>query len=68
MIIKANSGNGCLIDIIELSRSLGVAKNTLYDWCAFGRIPHIKLGKFLRFTADDINTWLADKKIDLKGI
>ena len=65
-MIKANSGNGCLMDITELSRSLGIAKTTLYDWCAFGRMPHLKVGKFLRFSENDINQWLSEKKVGNK--
>ena len=66
MIIKANSGNGYLIDVIELSRKLGVSPNTIRDWCAYGRIPYLKVQKFLRFNPEDINKWLEEKRIDLK--
>lgn len=52
-----------LIKIDELSSLLGVAKNTLYDWCAVKKIPYIKLGKFLRFDAQDIENWLRAKRI-----
>lgn len=55
-----------LLDIDELSKKLAVPKNTLYDWVAFGRIPHLKLGKLIRFEAGAINDWLASKRVDTK--
>ena len=63
--------SGCnqrLIEIDELSAMLGVSKNTLYDWCAVKKIPHIKLGKFLRFNVDEIEAWLQSKRVIIKTI
>ena len=51
-----------LINIDELSLMLGVAKNTLYDWCALRKIPYYKLGKLTKFKVDEIEVWLAEKK------
>ena len=60
--------NQRLIEIDELSVMLGVSKNTLYDWCAVKKIPHIKLGKFLRFNASEIESWLQAKRVMIKRI
>ncbi|MFH0985548.1 MAG: helix-turn-helix domain-containing protein [Candidatus Omnitrophota bacterium] len=60
--------NQRLIEIDELSSMLGVSKNTLYDWCAVKKIPHIKLGKFLRFSAAEIEAWLQAKRVIAKEI
>ena len=57
-----------LIEIDELSSMLGVAKNTLYDWCAVRKIPHIKVGKFLRFSVPEIDNWLQSKRVMIKDI
>ena len=57
-----------LIEIDELSLMLGVSKNTLYDWCAVKKIPHIKMGKFLRFNAAEIENWLQAKRLITKEI
>jgi excisionase family DNA binding protein len=51
-----------LINIDELSLMLGVAKNTLYDWCALRKIPYYKLGKLTKFKVEEIEEWLAEKK------
>ena len=60
--------NQRLIEIDELSAMLGVSKNTLYDWCAVKKIPHIKLGKFLRFNAAEIESWLQAKRVMIEHI
>jgi len=52
-----------LLGIGEVAERLGVSKNTLYDWCAFGKIPYLKIGKFLRFDPQEIDHWLQGKKI-----
>ena len=57
-----------LIEIDELSAMLGVAKNTLYDWCAVRKIPHIKLGKLLRFDAAEIEAWWKTKRVAVKNV
>ena len=55
-----------MVSIAEMAKRLGVAKNTLYDWCAVRKIPHIKLGKFLRFDLFEIEAWLQDKRVMLR--
>ena len=60
--------NQRLIEIDELSSMLGVSKNTLYDWCAVKKIPHIKLGKFLRFKSADIESWLQAKRVSIRDV
>lgn len=62
----SNGSEDRLLDIDELSKRLGVPKNTLYDWVAFGRIPHLKLGKLVRFDPGAIDDWLATKRVDIK--
>ena len=54
------------MDIAKLSKRLGIPKNTLYDWVAFGRIPHLKLGKLIRFEPETINNWLAGHRMPFK--
>jgi len=45
---------------------LRIPKNTLYDWTAFGRIPHLKLGKLIRFEPGAIEKWLAQHRMPFK--
>jgi excisionase family DNA binding protein len=43
-----------LLNITELSRQLGLAKGTLYNWVCQRRIPFIKLGRALRFDSEEV--------------
>lgn len=43
-----------LIDIKELSRRLGVAKGTLYNWVYLRRIPFVKAGRCVRFDYQEV--------------
>jgi excisionase family DNA binding protein len=43
-----------LLNITELSRQLGLAKGTIYNWVCQRRIPFIKLGRALRFDSEEV--------------
>ena len=45
----------------QIATLLEVKKSTIYNWTHTGYIPHIKLGKLVRFKKSDILKWL-DKK------
>jgi len=46
----------------ELARSLGVPTVTIYTWVRRGILPHIRLGKCIRFDPAEINTWITARK------
>ena len=46
------------LDIAALAERLLVKRSTLYAWAAQGMIPHLKLGRLLRFDPDEIEVWL----------
>jgi len=45
----------------EIADLLGVKPSTIYQWTHEGYIPHIKVGRNVRFRECDIEQWL-DKK------
>ena len=47
-----------LLDIKEVSGWLQVKRSTIYLWAEQGMIPHLKLGRLLRFDPDEIEAWL----------
>jgi len=51
-----------LVDIRTLSELLSVKPKTIYDWVHRNTIPHIKLGKLVRFDENEIKKWLENKK------
>jgi len=52
-----------LMDITTLSRLLSVKPMTIYGWIHEGIIPHIKLGRLVRFDEKEVRVWLDKKKI-----
>ena len=50
------------LSISELSQYLGVSINTLYSWNSRGGIPHIKLGRLVKYDIKDIDEWMYKKK------
>jgi len=46
----------------EIADILGVQPSTIYQWTHQGYIPHVKLGKFVRFKAKDVEKWVERKE------
>jgi excisionase family DNA binding protein len=49
-------------DIAALEECLRVKRSTLYAWAEQGTIPHLKLGRLLRFDPDEIEAWLLTQR------
>lgn len=47
-----------LMTVKEVSLWLRVKSSTLYLWAEQATIPHLKLGRLLRFDSDEIEAWL----------
>jgi excisionase family DNA binding protein len=56
-----------LIDINELSELWSVPKTTLYNWVNQGRLPHVKLGRSLRFDLVQIEQFRERSTITVAG-
>jgi len=53
-----------LLTIDELAEVLSAKKSTIYQWVHLGLIPHIKVGRLLRFRERDIEKWLSSKQVE----
>lgn len=53
-----------LLTIDELAEVLSAKKSTIYGWVHLGLIPHIKVGRLLRFRERDIEKWLSSKQVE----
>jgi excisionase family DNA binding protein len=51
-----------LIDAKAASRLLGVPHTWLLAQARAGRIPHHRLGHYVRFNPEDLNRWLAETR------
>lgn len=55
-----------LLNINELSNLLQVSVPTLYRWVHEKKIPHVKLGSKLRFTSEDIETFVSKNSVSIR--
>ena len=47
----------------ELSAYMGTPVATLYTWTHQKKIPHLKVGRSVRFDRDEINLWLKGRRV-----
>jgi len=52
-----------LLTVDEVAKVLSVKKSTLYQWVHLRLIPHIKVGRFVRFKEEEIERWLKERKV-----
>jgi len=46
-----------------LSDVLSISIETVYAWTSQKRIPYIKMGRLVRFNADEVNKWLERQRV-----
>ena len=49
----------------ELSAALNISIETVYAWTSQKRIPYIKMGRLVRFNADEVNKWLERQRVQV---
>lgn len=57
-----------LLDVHQLSATLGVPKATIYAWSTSGTGPdRIRIGRHVRFRRSDVDAWLARRTVHADG-
>lgn len=56
------AGPAPLIDAEAAAVLLGVPKSWVLAEAREGRIPHVRLGKYVRFDRDELTEWLAGRR------
>ena len=51
-----------LLNAKEVANLIGVKPSTIYQWTHQGFIPHVKVGKLVRFNVDSVMKWLSEKE------
>jgi len=46
----------------EVRQMLGIGRNTLYNWCELGIIPHKRVGRVILFSRKRIQEWLDNNE------
>lgn len=62
-IITGENSGSRLLAFQEVCALLQVKPSTLYAWCAKGIIPHLRVGRLLRFSQQDLETWLKQRRV-----
>ena len=52
----------------QIAEHLGVRTSTIYQWTHQEFIPHVKLGKLVRFRECDVVKWLEDRLSPGNGV
>jgi len=63
--VHTDSPPFALIDAKAASGMLGVPPTWLLAQARAGRIPHHRLGHYVRFNPDDLQEWLQENRIDM---
>ena len=50
-----------LLDAAEIAEQLGMSVSTIRKWVHYGFMPHVKLGRAVRFREKDIETWIEER-------
>jgi len=51
-----------LLKIAQASELLSLAQQTIYQMVCRDEIPHVKIGRALRFSTEDLEHWLENHK------
>ncbi len=65
-IITGDNGSR-LLTFEEVRAILQIKPSTLYAWCAKGEIPHLRVGRLLRFSHADLERWLKQRRIGCRS-
>ena len=50
-----------LMNTAQVAEWLNVKESTIRKWVHYGFIPHVKIGRCVRFREEDIETWLQER-------
>lgn len=51
-----------LLEADDLARYIGMTTDWIYREVRAGRMPHIRLGRYVRFRRESIDAWLAARE------
>jgi len=49
----------------DLAEYLGISLRTVYLWTSLRQIPFYRLGRLVRYSQKEIESWMKNKKIEL---
>ena len=55
-----------LVGVERAAALLGIQVSTMYTWCEKRRVPHIRIGRALRFDLADLSRWVAEHRVETR--
>jgi excisionase family DNA binding protein len=52
-----------LLTASQIAEYLGVPVSTVRKWCSEKFVPHLKVGRLVRFRAADVDRWLEKRSV-----
>lgn len=52
-----------LLDASQAARLLGIPRSSVYEYAKRGELPHVKLGRHVKFIRSDLERALAERRI-----
>jgi len=46
----------------EVARMLGVRRSSVYEYVRTGRLPHVRVGRHVRFLREDLEDWIRRQR------
>jgi excisionase family DNA binding protein len=52
-----------LLTAVEAADMLRVKPSWIYEQVRLGHLPHLRLGRYIRFTAAELDEWLVTQRV-----
>lgn len=52
-----------LLTADEVAEQLRVSKAHIYDQARAGHLPHVRVGRYVRFVQEDIDAWIGSQRV-----
>ncbi len=63
-MMPSNGGHGEeLLTVREAAKLLTISAKKLYRMAALGRVPHVRLGRSVRFRREDLERWIQQQSV-----
>lgn len=64
--VAGSDGSGALSEPLlrpdDVASLLGVRRSSIYEYVRAGRLPHVKVGRHLRFLRTDLEAWVLRQR------
>ena len=62
--MTSTAGSTNLVGVEDAAAILGIQVSTLYAWVEQERVPHIRLGRAVRFDPGSLSRWIDEHRVE----